>query len=95
MRGRTCSKSKTLSLMTPQLKRYYILHQNRILRQHFYVLYRLFHFVAKNVILTFEYYLDEISDLQLSGNARLMRLYLFLVSNSYYFLYCFFFLLRR
>ena len=61
--------------MTPQLKSYYISHQNRILRQHFYVLYRLFYFVAKNVILAFEYYLDEMSDLQLSGNARLMRHY--------------------
>lgn len=82
--------------MTPQLKSYYILHQNRILRQHFYVLYQLFPFVAKNVILAFEYYLDEMSDLQLSGNARLMRLYLFLASNSCYVLYFFFlFLLRR
>ena len=44
--------------MTPQSKSYDILHQNRILRQHFYVLYRLVHFVAKNVILAFEYYLD-------------------------------------
>ena len=82
--------------MTPQLKSYYILHQNRILRQHFYVLYQLFPFVAKNVILAFEYYLDEMSDLQLSGNARLMRLYLFLASNSCCFLVFFFlFLLRR
>ena len=79
--------------MTPQSKSYNILHQNRILRQHFYVLYRLVHFVAKNVILAVEYYLDEMSDLQLSGNARLMRLYLFLASNSCCFLYlfCFFF----
>ena len=79
--------------MTPQSKSYDILHQNRILRQHFYVLHRLVHFVAKNVILAFEYYLDEMSDLQLSGNARLMRLYLFLSSNSCCFLYffCFFF----
>ena len=82
--------------MTPQSKSYDILHQNRILRQHFYVLYRLVHFVAKNVILAFEYYLDEMSDLQLSGNARLMRLYLFLASNSCCFLVFFFlFLLRR
>ena len=82
--------------MTPQSKSYYILHQSRILRQHFYVLYRLVHFVAKNRILAFEYYLDEMSDLQLSGNARLMRLYLFLASNSCCFLYFFLlFLLRR
>ena len=66
--------------MTPQSKSYDILHQNRILRQHFYVLYRLVHFEAKNVILAFEYYLDEMSDLQLSGNARLMRLYLLTVA---------------
>ena len=79
--------------MTPQSKSYYILHENRILRQHFYVLYRLFHFVAENVILAFECYLDDLSDLQLSGNALLMRLYLFLASNSCCFLYffCFFF----
>ena len=37
--------------MTPQSKSYYILYQNRILRQHIYVLYRLFHFVVKNVLL--------------------------------------------
>ena len=74
--------------MTPQLKSYYIMQKKNC-----YVLYRLFQFVEKNVILAFEYYLDEMSDLQLSGNARLMRLYLFLASNSCCFLYffCFFF----
>lgn len=67
--------------MTPQLKSYYILHQNRIFRG------------EKRAS---EYFLDEMSDLQLSGNARLMRLYLFLASNSCCFPYFFcFFLLRR
>ena len=70
--------------MTPQLKSYYIMQKKNC-----YVLYRLFQFVEKNVILAFEYYLDEMSHLQLSGNARLMRLYLFLASNSCCFPYLF------
>ena len=52
--------------MTPQLKSYYIMPKKNC-----YVLYWLFHFVEKNVILAFEYYLDEMTDLQLSGDARL------------------------
>ena len=47
--------------------------------------------MAKNVILAFEYYLDEMSDLQLSGNARLLRLYLFSASNSFLLFSLFFF----
>ena len=74
--------------MTPQLKSYYILHQNRILRQHFYVLYQLFPFVAKNVILAFEYYVDEYY-------LNIIEYYLFLASNSCCVLYFFFLFLPR